>query len=105
MEYVVLKLGGRQYRVSKGDILEIDKMEGKKGQEFTLSNALLFVSNGKVHVGKPALSNVKVKAKILDQKKGEKIRVAKFKAKVRYRRVMGFRPSLTQLQIVDIKEG
>ncbi len=105
MEYAVLKLGGKQYRVSKGDILVVDKIDGKKDQEVTFNEALLYVSNGKADIGKPFLENIRVKAKILEQKKGDKIRVSKFKAKARYRRVLGFRPHLTQLQIVDIKQG
>lgn len=105
MEYAIIKFAGRQYRVSKGDILEIDKLDAKKDQELAFSDILLFVSGDNVQIGKPKLSNIKVKAKILDQKLGAKIRVAKFKAKVRYRRVMGFRPSLTRLQITDISQS
>ncbi len=105
MEYVVLKLSGKQYKVSKGEEIVTDKLIGKKDQELIFEDTLLFVSNGKVRIGKPVLSDVKVKAKILDQKRGAKIRVSKFKAKVRYRRVMGFRPSQTRLQIIDIKQG
>lgn len=102
MEYAVLKIGGKQYKVSKGDVIEVDKLSIEKGKEITIDEVLLFVSDGIVEAGTPKVSNVKVKAKVLDQILGAKIRVAKFKAKVRYRRVMGFRPKLTRLQIEDI---
>lgn len=102
MEYAVIRVGGKQYKVSKGDVLEVDKQDAKPNGQVALDDVLLFVSDGKVKIGNPRVSKVKVKAKVLEQKKGKKIRVAKFKAKVRYRRVMGFRPLLTRLQITDI---
>lgn len=102
MEYVVIRSGGKQYKVSKGSIIEVDKLLLEKDKETVFDDILLHVNNGKVRVGDPKVLDVKVKAKVLDQIKGEKIRVAKFKAKVRYRRVMGFRPSLTRLRIEDI---
>ena len=103
MEYAVIRVGGKQYKVSKGDILEVDKQDVKANEQVTFDDVLLFASNGKTKIGNPRVSDIKVKAKVLEQKKGKKIRVAKFKAKVRYRRVMGFRPQLTRLEIVDIE--
>ena len=105
MEYVVFKTGGKQYRVKPGDILEVDKLPLEKDAVTTFEEVLLWVSDGVVKIGEPILSDVKVKAKVLEQKKGEKIRVAKFKSKVRYRRVMGFRPLLTRIQIEKIELG
>lgn len=102
MEYAVVRVGGKQYKVSKGDILEVDRLSVEKNGSVTLGDVLLWVSDGKAQIGNPGVSNIKVKAKVLENKKGKKIRVAKFKAKVRYRRVMGFRPLLTRLQITDI---
>lgn len=103
MEYVVFRTGGKQYKVSKGEIIEVDKLPNAKDNEVIFSDILLWVSNGKSKIGTPMVEGVKVKALVLDQIKGEKIRVAKFKAKVRYRRVMGFRPRLTRLQIASIE--
>lgn len=102
MEYVVFRTGGKQHKVSKGDIIEVDKLPNEKDKEVLFSDVLLSVSNGRTKIGKPRVEGVKVKARVLDQIKGEKIRVAKFKAKVRYRRVIGFRPRFTRLQIEDI---
>lgn len=102
MEYVVIRAGGKQYKVSKGSIIEVDRLFVDKDKEIILDDVLLWVSNGNIQIGKPKVSDIRVKAKVLEHKKGEKIRVAKFKAKVRYRRVMGFRPLLTRLEIVDI---
>ena len=102
MDYAVIKTGGKQYRVSTGDILEIDKLPQLKESVVTFEDVLLWVAGDQVKIGKPVLSDVKVKAKILEQKKGEKIRVSKFKAKSRYRRAIGFRPLLTKVVIEDI---
>lgn len=103
MEYAIIKTGGKQYKVSKGDIIELDKLPNEKDKEVIFSDVLLWVSNGRTKIGIPKVEDVKVRARILDQIKGEKIRVAKFKAKARYRRVMGFRPRLTRLQIASIE--
>lgn len=103
MEYVVFRTGGKQYRVRHGDILEVDKLPVEKDAIITFEDVLLWVGDGNIKVGTPRVSDVKVKAKVLDQVKGEKIRVAKFKAKVRYRRVMGFRAHLTRIQIEKIE--
>ena len=102
MDYAVIKTGGKQYRVSTGDILEIDKLPQLKESVVTFEDVLLWVTGDQVKIGKPVLSDVKVRAKILEQKKGEKIRVSKFKAKSRYRRTIGFRPLLTKVVIEDI---
>ncbi len=101
MEYAVIKTGGKQYRVSKGAILEVDRLESE-GKDIVLSEVLLLSSEGKIRIGKPVLADVKVKATLLENLKGEKIRVAKFKAKAKYRRVMGFRPHISRLEIKDI---
>lgn len=103
MEYVVLRTGGKQYKVKKSDIIEIDNLPYEKGKEVVFEDVLLWVRNGILKVGTPKVQDIKIKARVLDHIKGKKIRVAKFKAKVRYRRVMGFRPILTRLQITDIE--
>ena len=105
MEYAVIRTGGKQYRVKTGDVIEVDKLQNPKDSNVTFDDVLLSVSDGQVKIGTPVVVGVKVKAKVLDQVKGEKIRVAKFKSKVRYSRVMGFRPLLTRVQIEKIESG
>jgi large subunit ribosomal protein L21 len=99
MKYAVIASGGKQYKVTQGQILEIDKIKAEPGSNHLLDKVLLTVDGDVVSVGAPYLENVSITAKVLDQIKGEKIRVAKFKAKARYRRVMGFRSQLTKLEI------
>ncbi len=105
MEYAVIKTGGKQYRVSAGDVLEIAKLPEPKDSAVTFEEVLLLVSDSTVKIGKPTLPSVKVRAKLLEQKKGEKIDVYKFKAKSRYRRKTGFRALLSKVVIEKIESG
>jgi len=105
MEYAVIRTGGKQYRVKPGDILEVDRLSLEKDKTAVFSDVLLWVSDAQTQIGTPTLANVSVHAKVLGDIKGEKIDVAKFKSKVRYRRVTGFRASLTRVQIETIGTG
>ncbi len=103
MQYAVVKVGGKQYRVKKGDVIEVDRLDVEKDKVMSIDNVFLLVDNEKVRIGRPEIPGVKVKAKVLEHKKGDKIRVGKFKAKVRYRRAVGFRPLFTKLEIQTIE--
>ena len=105
MQYAVIKSGGKQYKVSAGDTLTVDKIDLDGKKNFTFEEVLLFVNEGKVTLGKPSIKGAVVTAALVDQVKGDKIRVAKFKAKSRYRKVMGFRPQHTILKIEKIEVG
>ena len=101
-KYAVVKIGGSQYKVAEGDEIAVDKIDGEKGKSLTLEEVLLFVDEKKVAIGQPLVKNAKIKAEIVDQFKGKKIRVATYKAKSRYRRVKGFRSLLTRVKILSI---
>src|SRR4029077_8898632 len=102
MKYAVITSGGKQYKVTQGQVLELDRIKAEPGTNYTLDKVLLTVDGDSVQVGAPYLENVAVIAKVLDQIKGEKIRVAKFKAKARYRKVQGFRAQLTKVEITSL---
>jgi large subunit ribosomal protein L21 len=102
MKYAVVTSGGKQYKVSEGQVLEVDRLQVEPGAEYVLENVLLTVDGEDIQIGAPYLTNVTVAAKVLEQVKGDKIRVAKFKAKARYRRVQGFRAQLTRLEITGV---
>jgi len=102
MKYAVITSGGKQYKVTQGQVLELDKLTAEPGAEYKFDNVLLLVDGEKVEIGAPYLKNVAVTAKILEQTKGDKVRVAKFKAKARYRRVQGFRSLLTKVEIISL---
>ncbi len=105
MNYAVIKTGGKQYRVTEGDVLEIDKLPQDADSVVTFEDVLLLVSDSAVEVGKPRVAGARVVGKLLEQKKGEKIRVSKFKAKARYRRTIGFRALLSKVVIEKIETG
>lgn len=97
-KYAVLRIKGHQYKVSEGEEILVDKLEGKPEAE-----VLLFVDESKVKVGKPVVKDVKVTLKVLkEMEKGEKIEVVKYKSKSRYRRHTGFRPQYTRLLVQKI---
>lgn len=102
MKYAVIKTGGKQYKVHEGKEVVIDKIEGKRGEKVSFDEVLLIVNGQKVEIGTPNILKAKVSGEIVEQEKGEKIRVAKFRAKSRYRRVKGFRPLLTRVKIKKI---
>lgn len=102
MRYAVVSTGNKQYKVSEGEIIDIDQLSVPSQDSYTFPHVLLFVDEDKRKVGLPYISDIKVIGKILEHTKGKKIRVAKFKSKVRYRRVKGFRPSLTRVKIEKI---
>jgi large subunit ribosomal protein L21 len=98
-KYAVIRLQGRQYKVSEGEELLVDKMNDLK-----LAPEVLLVADGeKVSVGKPVLKDAKVTLKIVKNlEKGEKIEVYHFKAKSRYRKHTGFRPQYTRVSVEKI---
>lgn len=102
MEYVIIKTGGKQYKVSKDSVIEVERLNYKPGEKFSLEEILLHVADGKVKLGKPIIRGIAVKAEVLEHFKGEKLRIAKFKAKAKYRRVTGHRQYLTKIKIFDI---
>lgn len=105
MNFAVIKASGKQYKVSSGNVLEIDKIEGDSGANVSFDEVLLTSDDGKVEIGKPYIKGAVVTAKIVEQTKGDKVRVAKFRAKSKYRRVTGFRARLTKIEITNIKGG
>lgn len=102
MKYAVVKIGGKQYKVSEGDEIEIEKIDTPEGKSITFDEVLLLVDGKRVKVGRPKVVGVKIKAKVTSHFKGEKIRVATYKAKSRYRRVKGHRQQLTRVKILSI---
>lgn len=99
----VIELGGNQFIVQKGDIIEVKKQDIEVGKTLSVEALLVSDIEGKdTKVGTPLVEGSKVECKVLDQKKGEKVRVFKMKSKKRFKRNKGFRPSITQLEIMSI---
>ena len=105
MQYAIIRSKGKQYRVSEGQVLTVDNLSLEPGKTFLFDEVLLFASGDNVNIGKPTLSDIKVTGKVIGPKRGEKIRVSTFKSKVRYRRVKGFRSTMTEVRIEKIESG
>ena len=101
--YAIISVGGKQYKVQKGDIIDVTGIEGNEGSNIKLNDILLSDNGKSIFVGEPVVKNKSVVAKVLGNVKGEKVHVRRFKSKVRYRRNTGFRASLTRLQILSIE--
>ncbi len=101
-KFAVIKAGGKQYLVKKDDEIVVDNLKTKETANVELETLAIFdTDKEKIVLGTPFLKE-KIKAKILKNLRGDKIRVAKFRAKVRYRKIKGFRPTLTKIKILDI---
>jgi large subunit ribosomal protein L21 len=101
--YAVFKTGGKQYRASTGDVIKVEKIEAEKGATVELDQVLMVGEGEDVKIGTPFLEGGKVTALVLDQGRGDKILVIKFKRRKNYRRKMGHRQYFTQLEITGIE--
>ncbi|MBN2179697.1 MAG: 50S ribosomal protein L21 [Deltaproteobacteria bacterium] len=100
--YAVMKSGGKQYRVSEGDLLKVDKIEGDKGDTVTFEEVLMVAKEGGIAIGTPLVKGAKVIGEIMDQARGPKISVFKMKRRKGYRKKTGHRQELTGLKIKEI---
>lgn len=105
MGYAIFTNGGRQYRVSPGDIIDVDRVKAEIGSEIELNDVLAVSDGEELTVGQPLVDGVKVIAQVEDHGRGKKIVVFKYKSKVRYRRKKGHRQPYSRLSIVDIVQG
>ncbi|PIR59122.1 MAG: 50S ribosomal protein L21 [Candidatus Pacebacteria bacterium CG10_big_fil_rev_8_21_14_0_10_56_10] len=99
----VIQLAGKQFLVSEGDVVTIDKTLDQEGGTVTVSDVLLVTDGNEVKIGTPTVAKASVQLKVQHQGKSPKLRVATFKAKSRYRRVKGHRQPQTMLETVKIK--
>ncbi|MDD4084880.1 MAG: 50S ribosomal protein L21 [Acholeplasmataceae bacterium] len=102
--YAIIQTGGKQYRVSEGDVLSIEKLTAAEGEEVVFDQVLTVVSDNDVKVGKPVVEGAKVTAKVVEHGKGKKILVFKYKAKSNYRKRQGHRQPYTKVEISKIEE-
>jgi len=101
--YAVIQTSGKQYKVTPGEELRVEKLDGKTGDEVYFDNVLLVSKENKVEVGTPVLKNARVVAKITGQGRGPKIVVFKYKRRKRYRTKQGHRQDFTAVRIMEIK--
>jgi large subunit ribosomal protein L21 len=101
--YAVIKTGGKQYRVSPGDEVKVEKVEGNVGDPVSFDQVLLASDGGEIKVGQPILENSKVIGQIIRQGKNKKVLIIKYKRRKGYQRKRGHRQQFTLVRIKDVE--
>ena len=101
-EYAVIETGGKQYKVSPGETIKIEKLDADEDQQVTFDQVLMVKSEDGVKIGDPVVNEANVTATVLQQGRHKKIRVFKYKPSVRYRRKKGHRQAFSEVRIDDI---
>ncbi len=100
--YAVIATGGKQYKVSQGELLRVEKLTGDVGAKVVFDKVLMLGGEGEAQVGVPTVNGATVEAEIRSQGKARKIVVFKFKRRKKYRRKYGHRQPFTELEITKI---
>ena len=100
--YAVIQKGGKQYKVTEGEVLKIEKLTEEAGDEFSFDSVLLINGDSGLKVGSPYIEGASVKAKVLSQGRHKKITIIKFKRRKHHMKKMGHRQYYTEVLITDI---
>ncbi len=100
--FAVFLSGGKQHRVNEGDVLKLERLDAKPGEQVTFDKVLLIAQGNEVSVGQPYVAGGKVTAEVLTHDRGSKIRVIKFKRRKNYLRRQGHRQWYTEVKITGI---
>jgi len=100
--YAIIRTGGKQFKISPGDTIKVEKITGEKGETVEMKDVLFFAEGEKVLTGQPVLSNVKVVGEILGQHRAKKVIIFKKKRRKGYDKKTGHRQSFTSLKIKEI---
>ncbi len=101
-KYAIIKLAGKQFKVSEGDVFVIDRVKTKPGEKLTVDEVLLIKDDDELQVGTPTVKDAQVELEVEEEFRAKKIRVAKYKAKSRYRRVRGHRQHKSKVKVLSI---
>ena len=100
--FAVIKTGGKQYKVTKDDIIIVEKLEAETGNKFSFNQVLITSNDGAVKVGEPTVKGASVEAEVIEQRKAAKVLVFKKKRRQTYRRKRGHRQNETVVKITSI---
>ena len=102
--YAIIETGGKQYRVQRGDVIDVERMEvsGKKVRQVSFDRVLMVSGEGGTKLGAPTLADARVSGVVLDEVRGPKVKVFKMKRRKGYRRTHGHRQDLLRVRIQDI---
>lgn len=101
-KYAVIQLQGKQFQVQEGDEFLVDQLGKEAGEKFEVTDVLLVVNDQDRKIGQPLVEKAKVSCELVSNQKGEKIRVAKYKSKSRYRKVIGHRQYQSTVKVLKI---
>jgi large subunit ribosomal protein L21 len=104
MAYAIIRSGGKQYRVSPGQTIAVEKLAAESGEKVTFGDVVLLADGSKVTIGDPIVSGVKVVGEVIEQFKDKKVIAFKYKRRKGYHRTVGHRRSLTRVKIESIGE-
>jgi len=105
MAYAIIKTGGRQYRVTEGDTIDVDLLEGDAGQKMTFGDVLMHADGDKITHGGPLVSGASVTGEVVEQRKDKKVIAFKYRRRKGYHRTVGHRRKLTRVKITGINLG
>jgi large subunit ribosomal protein L21 len=100
--YAVILTGGKQYKVSPGDVVRVETLAGEKGDMVEITDVRMIVDGDKMSVGKPTLQSAKVTAEVVEQGRGEKLLIFKHRRRKGYRRTNGHRQNYTAIKVKEI---
>ena len=101
--YAIIRAGGKQYRVEKGDVVRVERLEGEVGSSVTLDDVLLVGGENELKVGSPRVEGASVVGTVVEQDRGAKIRIFKYKKRKHYRRTRGHRQHVTAVRIDAVR--
>ena len=101
MAHAVIRTGGKQYRVSEGDVLKVERLDGGAGDKISFDEVLM-ISGDEPRFGKPLIEGARVSGEIVEQGRGEKLVIFKFRRRKRYKNKNGHRQSYTAVKITAI---
>ena len=103
--YAIIETGGKQYRVERGDVIDVERLpvSGKKVRQVSFDRVLMVSGEGGTKMGAPALSDARVSGVVVDEVGGPKVKVFKMKRRKGYHRTVGHRQELTRIKISEIK--
>ena len=100
--YAVITTGGKQYKVSPGDVVRVESLDAKKGDIIEIKDVLMISDGDKMSVGKPKLDSAKVTAEVVDQDRGEKLLIFKHRRRKGFRKTNGHRQNYTAIKVKEI---
>jgi len=100
--YAVIKTGGKQYKVTAGDKLKVEKLAGEVGSKVVLDKILMLADGDAITIGSPLVAGAKVNATVVSHGRGDKVMIFKFRRRKHYRKTQGHRQSYTEILIEDV---